>query len=189
MKVFFAQGYFCDLLEKRRQSSCNSVAAQMCLKLVKCGCTAAVVPHNLPLTDSEWPWRPGRCRPDTWPTPPDAPWGGRIAACSSFLPRRRSSQKAAPVGRAAFGASFKWWDSTINCLSGAFTNSSVKCYRFYLNTAWGSVSFAHKWPVKLSFRRDTFYFYYLIACQGLCFLTSKECVYFCHICIYYTGFL
>lgn len=55
-----------------------------------------------PLTGSELPWCSGRCWPDRLPMPSDAPLGRRVAACSSFHLLHRSSQTAAPVGKAAF---------------------------------------------------------------------------------------
>ena len=66
------------------------------------------------------------------------------------------------------------WDSAINCLSGAFTNSSDKCYWFYLNTTWGSVSFAHKWPVKLSFRGTHFTSILWLLVGACAFLLEKN---------------
>ena len=41
----------------------------------------------------------------------------------------------------------------------------------YIYVAWGSVSFAQKWPVTMSFRGDTSYLCTLSAFQSLCFLT------------------
>lgn len=75
------------------------LAAQICVKNIMTGCTAA---GSSPVTASGPPWRWRRWWPDMWPTPSDAPQRGRVAACSSSHLRRWSSLISAPDGRADF---------------------------------------------------------------------------------------